>query len=206
MCNSDELYKILVDINPDVIFEEIPPSWFEQYYVLQSRSNLESEAIGRYTRTRLVKQVPVDSDDVPPQNFFKAYANLNRRVKGLTSITGFNYRTTIDQLRENIFLYGFKYLNSVHSDKAYADMNFALRGGLDEINDDSLNQVLNAWKNVNDNRENHMLYAIHKYAQVNKFDKAVFTVGSAHRKSLMTKTADFRNKFKIELNWQFYNE
>lgn len=31
-CNSDELYKIIESINPDVIFEEMPSSHFNVYY------------------------------------------------------------------------------------------------------------------------------------------------------------------------------
>ena len=29
-CNSHEMHKILETINPEVIFEEIPPSFFDQ--------------------------------------------------------------------------------------------------------------------------------------------------------------------------------
>jgi len=31
-CNSDELYKILEDINPEVIFDELPSHFFDMYY------------------------------------------------------------------------------------------------------------------------------------------------------------------------------
>ena len=31
-CNSDELHKILEDINPEVIFDELPSHSFDMYY------------------------------------------------------------------------------------------------------------------------------------------------------------------------------
>jgi len=31
-CNPDELHKILEDINPEVIFDELPSSSFDMYY------------------------------------------------------------------------------------------------------------------------------------------------------------------------------
>ena len=40
-CNSNELYKIIESINPELIFEEIPPSYFDEYYMRKTRNNLE---------------------------------------------------------------------------------------------------------------------------------------------------------------------
>ncbi|OQP51212.1 hypothetical protein A4R26_29815 [Niastella populi] len=69
-CNADELCKIIERINPDVIFEEIPPSYFDTFYINKSRRNLETDSINKYLESHIIKHIPVDSDDVPPESFF----------------------------------------------------------------------------------------------------------------------------------------
>ena len=55
-CNSNELYKIIESINPELIFEEIPPSYFDKYYIDRSCNNLETDTINKYLETHDVKK------------------------------------------------------------------------------------------------------------------------------------------------------
>lgn len=110
-CNSNELFKIIQKINPEIIFEEIPPTFFNKYYVEQSCSNLETDAINKYIQKNDVEHIPVDSDEVPPENFFKDYEYLINRIEGLADCNGFTFRNQIDNNKRYIEKYGFKYLN-----------------------------------------------------------------------------------------------
>jgi len=37
-CNSNELYKIIESVDPELIFEGIPSSYFNKYYIHKSRN------------------------------------------------------------------------------------------------------------------------------------------------------------------------
>lgn len=204
MCTSHSLCQILVELNPDVIFEEIPPSLHDLYYIGEVRTNLESAAISRYTQDYEAIQVPVDSDDVPPEEFFNAQKKFNRRIEGLTSEHGFHYRNITDRVKNNSFNHGFRYLNSIYIDNGYAEINKAIRGGLGEIGDVSLIQSYQEWLDVNDKREHHMLKTIYEYSQNNRFDQAVFTIGSAHRKAVIAKIEEYQRNYPDLVNWIFY--
>lgn len=200
-CNSNELYRIIESINPEIIFEEIPPSFFDKYYVDKSHSNLESNTINEYIKKYKIVQVPVDSDDVPSDKFFKELENVYRRIEGQIDINGFNFKNFTDQNRSLIEKYGFKYLNSIECSNINDELFIAIENGLTKINDDKLIQVFKYWKENIEKRENQMLRNIYNYCQTANFERAVFTIGAAHRKSLIEKIADFQKNENIKLNW-----
>lgn len=76
-CNSDELYEILEYINPEVVFDELPPQFFEMYYnnsfetcctnsILLNRRPpkvpLEVKCIKKYSQNYNIKIFPIDID------------------------------------------------------------------------------------------------------------------------------------------------
>jgi hypothetical protein len=68
--NVSELRAILERIQPEVIFLEVPPAAFDDYYEKFSRHNLESLAVGQYRQGHQVKLVPVDLP-TPTGSFFE---------------------------------------------------------------------------------------------------------------------------------------
>jgi len=60
LANVAELNAILARIRPEVIFLEVPPAAFADYYETCRRGNLESKAVRRYRQTHQVELVPVD--------------------------------------------------------------------------------------------------------------------------------------------------
>ena len=200
-CNSDELYKIIERINPELIFEEIPPSLFAEYYTNKTRTNLETDTINKYIETYKAEHILIDSDDVPSESFFWDYFNMLRRVEGLTDVNGFNYRNFIDRNRMYIETHGLQYLNSVHSININDEITDAIEKGLGKLNSDKLNQTYKVWKEVNEKRENTWLQNIYSYSKEYSYDQAVFIVGAGHRKSLMQKIDDYEKKEKSKLNW-----
>jgi len=203
-CNSNELYKIIENINPEIIFEEIPPSYFEKYYITKSHKNLESDVINKYLEIYNAKNIPVDSENIPSESLVQKYNNLHKRIEGLVDTNGFHYRTLTGQYLSQIETYGFIYLNCIYCINYYNEITKAIENGLQKINKDDLFQTYELWKDINENRENEMLRNIYDYSKAHSYNRAIFTIGAGHRKSLMQKIPKYEREENFNLNWTFY--
>lgn len=204
-CTSNELYKIFEAINPDVIFEEIPPSYFDKYYVTKTRRNLESDTVVKYLGSHNIQHIPVDSDDVPPDSFFEDLEYLYKRIESITDINGSKYRYYTDENSLSIKINGFQYINSNDCIAIQNEIEDSIKNSLIKINDEKLSQIHQEWIKVNENRENKMLQNIYNYSKQHTFNKAIFMIGFAHRKSIIQKIAKYENTSEIKLNWSFFN-
>lgn len=206
VCTSDELYKIFEVIKPDVIFEEIPPSYFDKYYVTRIRRNLESDTVLKYMKSHIIQHIPVDSDDIPIDSFFKDLEYLHKCIERLSDINGLNYRRFSDKNSEYIRRYGFLYANSIYSITIQEEIQNSIEKGLQVINNEKLNQVYETWLEINEKRENEMLRNIYDYSKENAFDNAVFMLGFGHRKSIMQKILVLQKTSGIRMNWIYYSD
>jgi hypothetical protein len=202
-CNPIELYKIIESLNPEIVFEEIPPSYFEQYYIQKTRNNLETDTISKYLETHKIEHIPVDSDDVPSESMFQKNARIHKRIEGRADVNGFHYRNFIDRHITHAKTYGFRYLNSINCSYHFDEIHDAIEKGLQKLGDDELFQFHELWKGIIENRDNEMLKNIYNYSKKNSYDKAIFTVGAAHRKSIMEKIEEYERKEEFKLNWTF---
>ena len=200
-CNSTELYQIIELINPDVIFEELPPSCFEEYYLSKTQSTLESDTINRYIQHHKIDHIPVDLDNVPSDNFFNDYEDMIERIEGLADINGFTFRSLTDINKGYIESYGFKYLNSIDSIRINNEIYNAIENGLQKINNDKLFKTFESWNKINEMRENHMLQNIYRYSEKHSYERAIFTIGAAHRKSVIEKISKFEKNENVNLKW-----
>ncbi len=204
-CNSDELYKIFEQIRPDVIFEELPPSSFENCYIFKTRGTLETTTINRYIENNNISNIAVDSDNVPDEKFFSDYKSLYNKIEKGIDRNGLNIRNSMDTIKTSSQMNGFEYLNSLQCQQCYSDVNLAIENGVEILNDEKFLKILASWKEVNNMRENTMLKNIYLYCQNNKFDKAVFTIGAVHRKSLLDKISFYDKTEKIKINWKLFD-
>ena len=195
-CNSDELYKIFEGLKPNVIFEELPPSSFDEFYISKSKANLETDTINKYVQKYKIKHISVDSNNIPSDEFFKDYKNMLSRIEGLADINGFTFRNVMDGNRLNIERHGFDYLNSKYIIDVNKEIDDAIKGGLKKINNEKLFQTYKTFMEINDFRENHMLKQIYGYSKSHPFERAIFTIGSAHRNSIIEKTITLKKKIK----------
>ncbi len=113
-CNAHALCQILEHIKPEVIFEEMRPSFFDKYYIEKTRTNLEVQAISAYLIYHNVQHIPVDIDEIPSEAFFRDYQRTVEQVLGLNDDIGFNYRSLVATSKSHAANYGFNYLNSHH--------------------------------------------------------------------------------------------
>ena len=57
-----------------------------------------------------------------------------------------------------------------------------------------------------DNRENAMLQNIYNYSKENLYNQAVFLLGCGHRKSIISKIAEYEKLSTVKLYWTIYGE
>ncbi len=204
-CNAHALCQILEHIQPEVIFEEMRPSYYDKYYVEKTSTNLETEAISIYLITHNAQHIPVDTDDIPSGAFFRDYQRAVELVLGLTDNYGLNYRNLLATSKRHAANYGFNYLNSNHYNTYIEEIRHAFEAGLEQLNDDKLSQAYRLWNELSDRRENEMLQNIYNFSRDHTYHNAVFLLGAGHRKSIINKIQYCEGEEEVKLNWSIHN-
>lgn len=212
LCNSDELFKIIEQINPDVIFEEIPPLKFEAVYAGTRKESLEIKAIKAYLQKYPdTHHYPVDLDI--DETIEK---EIKMEVDGVAFICNdysHEYYILDDQISNGSEKYGFPFLNSDRCSESIFRKKVLEKQILDALKDDinqramdheTLNLAYKQWIEQIDERENEMLRNIYSYMEQKKYKKALFPVGAAHRKPIQQKISEYELKESFKLNWVFY--
>jgi hypothetical protein len=200
LCNVAKLLQILETARPEVIFLEIPPSFFNQYYKEKDRSNLESKAVNRYLEMRSVELAPVDVYEVP-EDFWAKNERLFQKVEAVST----EYKMLMDRNSQHVKRYGFAYLNSKYCIDFWSNLNELMKLELAKIGDEELLRSYEYWKDINEHREQEWMKNIQKYSEEHEFNKGIFLVGSAHRRSIMEKSAHLSLGNSVTLDWNFDN-
>lgn len=158
-------------------------------------------AINAYVHDYKIKNIPVESDDVPDSHFFDRLSKLHMRIERLSDENGFKYRTYTDRNMEYSNSRGFEYLNSDMSSYYYKEIKYSIEGGLKALCNPDYDSIYTDWIEVIQKRENTMLKNIYDYSSSNPFDRTVFTIGAAHRESIIQKVLKLSNSEKIKLKW-----
>ena len=199
ICTYTELCKIIESINPEVIFEEKPPTYFDEYYTTKTRSNLESDAINLYLENHKATQVLVDYNIIPDETFFSnnryMHFQIEKRSRG--------YRAIIDTNSNYIENYGFNYLNSIECLKSHESLDNEIEETLKFINQEKLFPIRKAWLEWEEKRDNAMMINIYKYCKSNIFKTGLFLIGTAHRKSIIEKISEYNKKYNLNINWHY---
>lgn len=216
-CNPDKLHKILEDINPEVIFDELPSSSFDMYYsdaidisyvnrILLNRHPpempLEVKCIKKYKQNYNIKVFPVDIDI--RQKISKHQDEILFMIS--TFLQYEDYKRLDNEKETLIAQEGFHYLNSSIFLDFLARKEAVERSIIEsEI---QKNRLLDIYKLFHaeqyDNRENAMLQNIYNYSKETQYNQAVFLIGAEHKKSIMRKISDYEKSSEIKLNWTMY--
>lgn len=202
-CNHNELYAILESINPEVIFEELSSELFDIIYNANSL-NLppdvvtEIKCVKKYIQNHNIKHIPVDIDtryiSDKEQNWmfdtFEKYDDYNKIDNEQSLLTA---------------QYGFDFLNSDKCFDLSEQKNIIIKNiiGVD-INKNELFRIHQLFNRQDDTRENAMLQNIYNYSKENKYNQAVFLIGSGHKKSIIQKIKEYEKLSEIKLNWKMY--
>jgi hypothetical protein len=194
-CNSEELYKILVSINPDVIFLEAFENSYSKYHQMQFsqfgvyHERLEIKAIQTFSQTHTFEYVPV-LDIGLSDEFEKKITIVSENKK---------YQSLLDDYISLETNAGFEFLNSEKSIVLQKEMRDLENCLIDNaIFHQKVNESL-------DQYENSMLHNIYLFCKEKSFKKAVFMCGAAHRQTISQKIAEYEAKENLKLNWTFYN-
>jgi len=194
-CNADELCKILKKESPEVIFLEAlentyskhDRSMFSSFGVYHQK--LEIEAIQKYSHYATFEYVPL-LDNGLSNLFNEKYERVCKNSQ---------LQEMIDEFNLLAMSKGFQFLNSQRS----MDLHQKMRTFEDFLlQNTKLNEIVIEEINT---YENTMMQNIYSYCTINPFGKAVFMCGSAHRKSLIKKIKDFKDKENMDLNWAVYS-
>jgi hypothetical protein len=191
-CNSEELYKIIESINPDVIFLEALEDNYSKYDQMKFsqfgiyNERLELKTLQKYSLNHSYEYVPVL--DIGLSNEFE------EKIKIVSE--NMDYKILIDNYRKLESDGGFEFLNSNKSIVLQEEMRqFENRIIDNEIFHQKVNESI-------DEYENSMLRNIYSFYKEKSFQKGIFMCGAAHRKSISEKL----KKSEINLNWSLYNE
>jgi len=201
-CNSDELYKIIKAISPDVIFEELPTLAFDIVYkkIIQHPDEpLETKSIKRYLLDHNITHIPVDlvADYNMPTKEMEDMLAMFKTYDVYKNIEDEQYKMTERD--------GFTFSNSKRSLELIEEKKIAEKNLIESmINKDQLLRIWNHFYAQQEKRDSEMLRNIYNYSKEHSYDKAIFTVGALHRKSLMEKIQEYERTEEFKLNWTFY--
>lgn len=200
LCNSNELYKIIEQINPDIIFEELCPDGFAAIYTGSRIDTLETSTIKLYLQKHPIDHLPVDLDG-------NKLVDLQLKTEILQLFDIFNhsleYRYLSSQLNFLSEQNGFSYLNSNHFSELMARKRLLEEHLLRKINNEKLLKTYNDWLNIHDIRENEMINNIYSYCKSNKFNRALFIIGAEHRQPMKEKIPTYEKNSNLKINWTF---
>ncbi|MEZ4802180.1 MAG: hypothetical protein R2797_05355 [Gelidibacter sp.] len=197
-CNSEELFKIIDKISPEVVFCEVSPKKFPLHIKRIDVKTPEMEVIKKIINENFVKLVPIDVEHDPfDRRLEDMFALFKQKMKF--------YLNAHNMLLNETYLKGFPFLNSEDSDKIFRDMESMGRHYLEMVKYQALSDYYADWIEWNDKRENQWIDLIHNYFEIHKPKKAVFLVGAGHRFRLMDKIQNIREKNELICNWNFFS-
>ena len=198
-CNSKELYNIIENINPEIIFEEFDISRTEDeyykngHYKYQKKCSVETTAIMNYLENHQVIHVPVDTYELEnlPDDMYNKISNNNEEYSNLVKM---NFVLSCQ--------YGFPYLNSNECCDLIENFKTIEENVVNKLNDKKLTDTYNSWKLITNNRDNEMIKNIYNFSKNHNYKKAVFITGADHRKSILNKINDYKLKEEIKIDWE----
>ena len=181
LCTSSELLKIFEKIDPDVIFEEIPPSRYNFIYYETKQKGLETEAVKLFVQKKDIPHIPIDIEYLLYNEEFWSDVDI--------MLYGFNEANTeysenrkkMNDLRSEK---GFPYLNSDACVKIMERQEQIEIEQLKEWRDDKLLYIYRTWKDLHYKREVSWVYSIYNYCKQHGFSNAILYCGVQHGHSV----------------------
>jgi hypothetical protein len=198
-CNPEELYLIIEQLQPEVIFEELSYDGFEMIYSAGYQpQTVEAITIKKYLQKYPIKHLPVD-------NYPINEADLLSDAQLIWNYSS-EYRDLWEQKLLRLSQNGYYFLNSDECTEIMNQLERIEEDVLKETNNVVLLNEHKKEKALHDKRENEMLRAIYNYVQQYTLDNAIFICGAQHRKAIKHKIKDYKIKDNFKLNWKFFNE
>jgi hypothetical protein len=200
-CNSDELYKIIESIRPDIIFEELTQDLFDKFYKEDKIpcEPPEIKSVKRYTKDHITSHIPVDIN--PSDTLSTNEINYMFNTVGKYHV----YSKLEEDQKRLAFQEGYDFLNSKKSEEL-VEKKKSLEKSLIEIqiNKDQLCRIHDLFYNEQHNRENEIIKNIYNYSVKTAYNQALLLIGSGHRKTIFEKIRKYEPENHVKLNWALY--
>src|SRR5690606_30366666 len=190
----NNLYNVLEYIQPDVIFQELPPS-------SKSSGILESKSVYLYKYENVSRNIMVrfvDKEEVPSDLFFNQLKDMFNRFDRLTTENGQIYRSLMEADKRKIMEFGFSYLNSHETENLNDERKSAIYRCINDLGNGSFLKLYDKLCSIVAERDNEMIRNIYEYANSNSFINAVFLVGSAHRNNIIKMALAYNETSEIK--------
>ena len=155
-CNSSQLLKIIEAVRPEVIFEELSQSSFDNSYQDETLITLETNAIKQYIAGHYITHIPVDTFH-RTREYDESFERLYSRLTGGITQEAIQLRCLIDQNINNVGKYGFDFLNSSANDEYFNKLDTLKSKILSHLNDESLYEIHRTELKMIEDRENQIL-------------------------------------------------
>jgi hypothetical protein len=198
LANVSGLCAILDRIRPEVIFLELPPNAFDQFFKTCTKSNLESTAVRLYRERKSAELVLVDLP-APDESFFSEYKYLQEKMNN----ESLDSRRLLTWHKNYVRDYGFSYLNSEHCSKMYSEIYSDELTTIQKLGDQNLKRISDLWGETNDLREDQMMRNILLSCRTMSFERAAFLIGAAHRQAIIDKSQHYAGDSQHSVHWDF---
>ncbi len=200
-CNSDELYKIIESLRPDVIFEELPQDLFDLFY----KGNKipyeppEIKSVKRYLKEHTTIHIPVD---IQPSAILLS-DEINYVFKAAKKYT--EYSNLEEEHKQFIFQEGYGFLNSKQSEDIIEKKKLLEKSLIEfQINKNQLFGIHELFYEEQHKRENEIIKNIYNYSKDTAYNQALLLIGSGHRKTIFEKIKKYEPENSVKLNWTLY--
>lgn len=198
-CNPDELNKIIEEVQPEIIFEELCYDTFSLVYADDSiPMTIEAIAVKKYLRKYPIKHFPVDTYPLNESDLFNGANEIAKRSPEYVKL----WREQVTLISEN----GYNFLNSNGNIELLDKIRKVEETVLSEINEVKLSREYYSERELHNKREYEMLRNIYNYSKQYQYNKAIFICGAVHRKPIKLKIQEYETKEMPKLNWTFYND
>ena len=202
-CNSFQLLKLIEEVRPEVIFEELSQSNFDKSYQHETLRTLETSAIKQYIANHNITHIPVDTFP-RTREFDESVDRLYSRLTSGITQEAFQLRHLIDQIQEIAGNYGFDFLNSSANDEYLNKLDTLKLKVLSQLNDERLYEIHRTEIQMIEDRENQILGNIYTYSKENQFKNGLMFIGSGHRRTILQLIKKFDNIEEVKLIWKIY--
>ena len=200
-CNSEELYKIIESLKPDVIFEELTQDLFDMFYKDNKIPNEppEIKSVKRYIQYNNTSHVPVD---------INASGTLSTIEINYMFNTVGKYRVYLkleEEQKKMAFEGGYGFLNSKKNEELTEKRKSVEKSLIElQINRDQLLRIHELFYEEQHNREHEIIKNIYNYSEKITYNQALLLLGSGHRKTIFEKVKKYKSENHVRLNWVLY--
>jgi hypothetical protein len=200
-CNSEELYKIIESIRPDVIFEELTQELFDKFYKEKSIpfETPEIKSVKRYIKEHTAYHFPVD---------INVSENLStKEIKYFFDTLGkyHVYKKLDEDQKKLTFEEGYVFLNSKRNEDLIEEKKVVEKTLIGfEINGNQLSRICDFFYEEQHKREHEIIKNIYNYSEKIIYNQAVLLLGSGHRKTVFEKIKKYESEKDVKLNWVLY--